>query len=216
MSSSLAAHLSRRPGAARAVPDVVLKGVGHTYSSGASRPVLALTPTDLTIDGGAMVALVGPAGSGKSTLLEILAGTFLPTAGEVLLGGAPVAGPGRGGLVIRPSESAEPRADIARALATRPHLLLLDEPFAGTDSSDRERRQEELRSIWKETGTTIVVATRRAVDAVPLATRVLVLSAGPGEIVRDVHVDFAQRDLPVGVLQADPDLARFTAQLRVA
>ena len=72
-----AAHLSRRSEATPAVPDVVLKGVGHTYRSGLTRPVVALTPTDLTIDGCALVALVGPAGSGKSTLLEILAGTLV-------------------------------------------------------------------------------------------------------------------------------------------
>jgi ABC-type nitrate/sulfonate/bicarbonate transport system ATPase subunit len=195
-------------------PDLVLKGVGHTYRSALKRPVLALTATDLTIDGGAVVALVGPAGSGKSTLLELIAGRMLPTEGEVLLGGEPVVGPGRRGVVIQPSEGFDVRTQIAEALATDPNVLLLDEPFAGMSDSDREHLQEDLHAIWRETGKTIVLATRNAEDAVPLATRVIVLSSGPGEIVRDVHVDFAERDLP-SVL-ADPELALFTAQLRVA
>lgn len=193
------------------VPDLVLKGVSHIYW-----PVVALAPTDLTIDGGAVVALLGPSGSGKSTLLEILAGYRLPTEGEVLLGGQPVVGPGRRGAVIRPSDGAELRTQIAQALATDPDVLLLDEPFAAVHPSGRERLQQDLHAIWRETGKTMVIATRNAGDVVPLATRVLVLSPGPGAIVRDVHVDFAQREQPLGALLADPDLARFTARLLVA
>jgi NitT/TauT family transport system ATP-binding protein/taurine transport system ATP-binding protein len=190
---------------------LVLKGVGHTYW-----PVIALAPTDLTIDGGAFVALLGPSGSGKSTLLEILAGHRLPTEGEVLLGGQSVVGPGRRGVVIRSSDGAELRTQIAQALATDPDVLLLDEPFAAVHPSGRERLQEDLHAIWRETGKTMVLATRNAADAVPLATRVIVLSPGPGAIIRDVHVDFAQREQPMEALLADPDLARFTARLRVA
>jgi ABC-type nitrate/sulfonate/bicarbonate transport system ATPase subunit len=186
MSSTTIGYPSVMSGNRGPVPDLVLKGVSHTYW-----PVVALAPTDLTIDGGAFVALLGPSGSGKTTLLEILAGYRLPTAGEVLLGGNPVVGPGRRGVVIRPSEGAELRTQIAQALATDPDALLLDEPFADVDLSDRERLQEDLHSIWRETGKTIVLATRNAEDVVPLATRVIVLSHGPGEIIRDVHVDFA-------------------------
>jgi ABC-type nitrate/sulfonate/bicarbonate transport system ATPase subunit len=177
-----------------AAPDLVLRGVGHTYRSGQSGPVVALTPSDLTIDGGDVVALVGPAGSGKSTLLDIIAGRLLPTEGEVLLGGDPVAGPGRDG-----------DAD----------LLLLDEPFADLAPADRDRLQEDLHAIWRETRKTIVIAARDAADVLPLATRVIVLSPGPGEILQDIHVDFAEHGQP-GVLRADPELVRFTAHLRVA
>ena len=196
------------------VPDLVLKGVGHTYRSALKRPVVALTPTDLTIDGGAFVALVGPAGSGKSTLLEIIAGRQLPTEGQVLHGDAPVVGPGRRGVVIRPSDGADVRTQIAETLATDPDVLLMDEPFAGLSDSEREHLQEELHAIWRQSGATMILATRDAEDAVPVATRVIVLRSGPGEIVRDVHVDFAERDLP-SVL-TDPEFAQFTARLRVA
>jgi len=180
------------------------------------RPVVALMPTDLTIDGGAVVALVGPSGSGKSTLLEIIAGRLLPTEGEVLFGGTPVVGPGRRGVVIQPFDGEDLRTQIAQALATDPDVLLLDDPFAVVHPSARQRFQEDLHAIWQETGTTMVLAARNAADVVPLATRVVVLSAGPGEIVMDVHVDFGRRDQPLDDLLADPDLVRFTGSLRVA
>lgn len=198
------------------LPDLVLKRVGHTYRSALKHPVVALTPTDLTIDGGAVVALVGPSGSGKSTLLEIIAGRRLPTEGEVLLGEEPVVGPGRRGVVIQHAEGVDVRAQIADALAADPDVLLLDEPFAGLSDADRERLQEDLHAIWLETGKTMILATRNAEDAVPLATRVIVLSPGPGEVVRDFHVDFGERNQPLGDLLADPDLVRFTGGLRVA
>lgn len=198
------------------VPDLVLKQVGHIYRSPLRRPVVALTPTDLTIDGGAVVALVGPSGSGKSTLLDIIAGSKLPTEGQVLLGDAPVIGPGRRGVVIHLSEGVDVREQIAEALAADPDILLLDEPFVAVHPSSRQRFQEDLHSIWQETGKTMIIATRSAADSVPLATRVIVLSPGPGEVIRDVHVDFGWREEPLEALLADPDLARFTGQLRVA
>ncbi len=197
-------------------PDLVLRGVGHTYRARLSRPVVALTPTDLTIDGGDAVALVGPSGSGKSTLLEIIAGHRLPTEGQVLLGSEPVVGPGRSGVVIRPSDGGDVRTQVAQALATDPDLLLIDEPYVGVHPSERQRFQEDLHAIWRETGKTMILATRNAAQVVPLATRVLVLSPGPGEIVRDVHVDFGRRDQPLEDLLADSDVAEFTAGLRVA
>lgn len=197
-------------------PDLVLRGVGHTYRSVLSRPVVALMPTELTIDGGDVVALVGPSGSGKSTLLEIIAGRLLPTEGEVLLGGEPVVGPGRRGVVIQSSDGADLRTQIAQALATDPDVLLLDEPLATVHPSGRQRLQEDLHAIWQETGKTMVLATRNAADVVPLATRVIVLSPGPGEITTDVHVDFGRRDQPLETVLADPYLAEFTAGPRVA
>ncbi len=198
------------------VPDLVLKGVGHTFQSEPSGAVAALATTDLTIDGGAVVALVGPSGSGKSTLLGILAGQVLPTEGMVLLGGEPVVGPGRRGVVIQPSEDADVWVQLARALVLDPDLLLFDEPFAGLTRDDRDRLQEDLHAIWKETGKTIVIAAREAADVMPLATRVIVLGPGAGEIRQDIHVDFAEHEQPLGVVRADPDLVRFTAHLDVA
>ncbi|MCM6772303.1 ABC transporter ATP-binding protein [Nocardia sp. CDC159] len=72
---------------------VVLTGVSKTYDT-ASGATVALAPTDLIIEPGEFVSVVGPSGCGKSTLLNLLAGFLTPTAGSLLVGPDPVAGPG--------------------------------------------------------------------------------------------------------------------------
>jgi len=70
------------------------------------------------------------------------------------------------------------RAAIARALATRPRVLLMDEPFAALDAFTRERMQDELRRLWRSTGTTVVFITHDVDEAVYLGTRAIALSGG--------------------------------------
>ncbi|MFI0479635.1 ABC transporter ATP-binding protein [Actinomadura sp. 9N215] len=77
------------------------------------------------------------------------------------------------------------RAAIARALAPGPRILLMDEPFAALDALTRERLQEELRRIWRRTGTTILFVTHSVDEAVVLGTRIIALSRRPGRIVLD-------------------------------
>jgi putative ABC transport system ATP-binding protein len=64
-----------------------LRGVSKVYGQGATE-VHALRGVDLSVDPGAMVAVMGPSGSGKSTLLTIAGSLESPTSGEVLIGGA--------------------------------------------------------------------------------------------------------------------------------
>src|SRR5271157_4707163 len=66
-----------------------LKGVSKTYGQGHTE-VRALSDVDLSVDAGALVAVMGPSGSGKSTLLTIAGSLEEPTSGEVLIGGAPL------------------------------------------------------------------------------------------------------------------------------
>jgi len=72
------------------------------------------------------------------------------------------------------------RVSIARALATRPRLLLMDEPLAALDAQTRLVMQQELLRIWSETKSTVVYITHDIEEAVTLADRVVVLSSRPG------------------------------------
>jgi NitT/TauT family transport system ATP-binding protein len=70
------------------------------------------------------------------------------------------------------------RVGVARALANRPELLLMDEPFASVDAQTRMTLQEELTRIWQERQPTILFITHDVEEAVFLANRVVVLSKG--------------------------------------
>ena len=81
------------------------------------------------------------------------------------------------------------RVGIARALAVRPGLLLVDEPFGALDAITRDLLQDELLRIWQETGATIVFVTHDLNEAVYLADRVIMLSGSPATVTRDIAVD---------------------------
>jgi NitT/TauT family transport system ATP-binding protein len=81
------------------------------------------------------------------------------------------------------------RVSLARALVTRPRLLLLDEPFAALDEITRGRLDDQLRALWAELGMTVIFVTHSIIEATYLAERVVVLSRRPARIVADRALD---------------------------
>ena len=80
------------------------------------------------------------------------------------------------------------RAQLARALAVEPRMLLMDEPFASLDAQTRDVLQEELQEIWQRTGATILFITHNVREAALLADRVLVMTPSPGRIKTEIPV----------------------------
>ncbi|HQR97072.1 MULTISPECIES: ABC transporter ATP-binding protein [unclassified Polaromonas] len=81
------------------------------------------------------------------------------------------------------------RVAIARVLANNGRILLMDEPFGALDALTRAKLQEELLTIWRETRLTVVFVTHSVEEAIFLADRVVVMSAGPGRIASDIRID---------------------------
>jgi NitT/TauT family transport system ATP-binding protein len=87
------------------------------------------------------------------------------------------------------------RVSIARALASRPALLLMDEPFASVDAQTRFELEDLTRRVQREQGSTVLVVTHDIDESVYLSDRVLVLSKSPASIVADLRVELpAERD----------------------
>ncbi len=82
------------------------------------------------------------------------------------------------------------RVNLARALATEPDVLLMDEPHAGLDAQTREFMQVELLKIWNQSKKTVVFITHQIDEAVFLADRVIVMGARAGRIRDEMRIPF--------------------------
>jgi len=205
-----------------------------------SGPLTVLADIDMHVGENEFVCIVGSSGCGKSTLLNIVAGLEEPSAGEVLLRGRRIEGPGadRGmvfqnytlypwltvagnvefGLKIQKLPATErrervrhyleivglsrfadslprqlsggmkQRAAIARAMASEPQILLMDEPFGALDAQTKQTLQEFLLEVAQKTHKTFLMITHDVEEAVFLSERIYVLSARPGRVRRELAV----------------------------
>jgi NitT/TauT family transport system ATP-binding protein len=83
------------------------------------------------------------------------------------------------------------RVSIARALVTRPDILLMDEPFDALDEITRFRLNNDLLEIWQETGFTVVFVTHSVFESVYLSRRIAVMAARPGRIETEIAIPAA-------------------------
>jgi NitT/TauT family transport system ATP-binding protein len=81
------------------------------------------------------------------------------------------------------------RVSLARALVTSPLLLLLDEPFAALDEITRRQLAEDVHGLWAGMRPAIVFVTHNVEEAVYMASRVVVLSRGPGLVQAEAVID---------------------------
>jgi NitT/TauT family transport system ATP-binding protein len=101
------------------------------------------------------------------------------------------------------------RVSIARALVTRPRLLLMDEPFAALDEFTRHRLQEDLQTLWREAGCTVVFVTHSIYEAAFLARRIVLMTPRPGRIFRELS-----SNLPLGAeMRLAPAYAALVADI---
>ena len=81
------------------------------------------------------------------------------------------------------------RVGLARALATEPEVLLMDEPFAALDAQTRDLMQSELLQIWERSKKTVLFVTHSIEEAAYLSDRVIVMTARPGRTKDVIHID---------------------------
>ncbi|MFG1288652.1 ABC transporter ATP-binding protein [Xanthobacter versatilis] len=103
------------------------------------------------------------------------------------------------------------RGAIARGLASRPEILLLDEPLGALDALTRVHLQAEIQRIWETDGTTMILVTHDVEEAVYLSHRVVVMSANPGRVVEDLTID-----LPFPRDRADADFVALKRRILAA
>jgi len=102
------------------------------------------------------------------------------------------------------------RVGLARALASAPTLLLMDEPFGALDALSREAMAVELGRIWSARQPTVLLVTHDVEEAVSLADRVLVMMPRPGTIAADLPIDLP-RPRSIDLLTSDAFVARTVA-----
>lgn len=81
------------------------------------------------------------------------------------------------------------RVSIARALVTRPRLILMDEPFAALDEITRFRLNNDLLNLKAKIGCTVIFVTHSVFESVFLSDRIVVMAARPGRVIRELQVD---------------------------
>ncbi len=85
------------------------------------------------------------------------------------------------------------RVSIARAMVTKPRLILMDEPFAALDEITRQKMNSDLLSLRDAIGCTVIFVTHSVFESVFLSDRIIVMASRPGRVVREVAIDINEK-----------------------
>jgi NitT/TauT family transport system ATP-binding protein len=107
------------------------------------------------------------------------------------------------------------RVSIARALAYRPQVLVMDEPFASVDAQIRADLEDLVLRLQRESGITILLVTHDIDEAAYLADRVVVLGGTPASIVSEVHVGLGRTRDQLST-KSSPDYIRYRNEILVS
>src|ERR1700709_1454849 len=137
----------------------------------------AVDRASVTLEQGDILGLIGPNGAGKSTLFNCLTGDLLSTSGKVLFEGPDITTLTQDARGLLPGRPGRKRLEIARALATEPKVLLLDEAMAGLTQREVQLAIDLVRDIHRS-GVTLVIVEHIMEVIMSLATRVVVFHQG--------------------------------------
>ena len=156
--------------------------------------LVAVSDVSLCVSEGELVGLIGPNGAGKTTVFNMITGVYQPTDGKIMFAGKPTTrkkphvltktGMARTFQNIRdePATSlpygGQRRLEIVRALATQPKLLLLDEPAAGMNPSEKEELMLLIEFIRKRFGMAILLVEHDMKVVMGICERIAVLEYG--------------------------------------